>query len=625
VEELYLAGLRLDQFYNAVIDSAPYYSEALRRDPGDYRVNTQLGLTALKGFRWVEAEQYLRTAVDRITSHYTMPRDGEAFYYLGLALLAQGKLQDAYDYFYKASWSVAWHSPAYYSLALIDCRRHEFAKALAHLDRSIITNSENLKARTLKAVVLRRLNETAAAQHQLEMLVEKNPLHLWSRNELASLLAEEGEEPRSLEELASLKGIMRGNPEAYLELAIDYGNYGFWDEAIEILSRVDIGQVEDGTRYPMVYYYLGHYWAQKGEKAKALQNYRRASEMPVDYCFPYRAESFEVLEGARRASASDARARYYLGNLLYDHQPSQALRAWEESRQLDGTFSIVHRNLAHAYARVDKDLGKAVISMERAVEAGADDPRLYYELDVLYESAGVSLDRRIDVLERNKAAVDGRVDAITRQVLVYVQSGAWNKAIEVLQSHHFNRWEGGGMVRMLFVDAHLLRGSKRLHDGDSSAALSDFQAADSYPPNLEQGRPVSSPRFAQVFYYKGVGYEATGDLAKAKELWRSAAETEAVGVGLYYQGLALSKLNEERLAAAKFNQFWDYANRRSQSDFFAKFSEIGSVEIQLAEDLYLRGLAFRGKGNEARARELLALALEKNPNHYWAEHHLQNP
>jgi tetratricopeptide (TPR) repeat protein len=439
------------------------------------------------------------------------------------------------------------------------------------------------------------------------------------------LLAGKGEEQRSLEELASLKGIMRGNPEAYLELAIDYGNYGFWDEAIEVLSRVDVSQVEDGTRYPLVYYYLGHYWAQKGEKAKALQMYRRASEMPVDYCFPYRAESLEVLLGASQASAIDARARYYLGNLLYDHQPSRALRFWEESRQLDGTFSIVHRNLAHAYARVEKDLGKAVISMERAVEAAPDDPRLYYELDVLYESAGVSLARRIDVLERNKAAVERRVDALTRQVLVYVQSGEWSKAIEVLQSYQFNRWEGGGMVRMLYVDAHLLRGSTQLHVGDSGGGLSDFQAADSYPPNLEQGRPISDARFAEVFYYEGLGFEATGDLAKAKELWKSAAETDGVGVGLYYQGLALSKLGESRLAAAKFNEFWDYANRKSQSDFFAKFSEIGSVEIQLAEDLYLRGLAFRGKGNEARARELLDLALEKNPNHYWAKYHLQNP
>jgi tetratricopeptide (TPR) repeat protein len=374
----------------------------------------------------------------------------------------------------------------------------------------------------------------------------------------------------------------------------------------------------------MVYYYLGHYWAQKGDKAKALQLYRRAADMPPDYCFPYRAESLAVLEGACQANDADARARYYLGNLLYDHQPSRALKAWEESRELDGSFSIVHRNLALAYAQVEADVEKAVISLERSVEAAPDDPRLYYELDVLYERAGVSLDRRRAMLERNQAAVDGRVDSITRQLLVYVQSGAWDKATEVLEVHRFNRWEGGGMVRRLYVDVHLLRGNKRLQAGDSEGALSDFQAADAFPLNLEQGRPISDDRFAQVFYYLGLGFEAAGDQAKAQESWRMAAEAETQGEGLYYQGLALSKLKQDRLAAIKFNQFWDFANGRSQSDFFAKFSDMGSMEIQLAEILYLRGLALRGKGNEVRAREQLALALEKNPNHYWAKFHLQN-
>jgi hypothetical protein len=44
VEELYLAGLRLEQFYNSEIDSYPYFEEALRRDPYDSQVNTYLGI-----------------------------------------------------------------------------------------------------------------------------------------------------------------------------------------------------------------------------------------------------------------------------------------------------------------------------------------------------------------------------------------------------------------------------------------------------------------------------------------------------------------------------------------------------------------------------------------------------
>ena len=621
VEELYLAGLRLNQFYNAVIDAYPYYEEALRRDPGDYRVNTQMGILYLKRLMWSEAEKSLRLAVKRITHHYTMPKDGEAFYYLGLAMLAQGKLADAYENFYKATWSVEWHSPAYFSLAQIDCRRGDYLRALAHLERSISTNSENLKALNLRALVLRKLNRLESARKQIDEVILKNPLDLQSRNELIYLL---DVDKKKEDELQSLKAVMRGEAEAYLELATYYGNPGFWDEAIEVLERIALEGAETRSQHPMVYYYLGYYWAQKGETSKALQYTSRGGEVSPDYCFPYRAESLEVLESARRLNPDDSLAPYYLGNLLFDHQPERAEQAWEDSRRLDGSLGVVHRNLALAYSRNEGDLHKAIASMERAVELAPQDPRLFYELDLLLEDAGVSLERRREVLESHLSVVENRVDSLTRLVLVYVQSGDLDRAIEVLGNHRFNRWEGGGMVRTLYVDAHLLRGNKRLQKGDSGSALSDFKAADAFPPNLEQGRPISDSRFAQVFYYLGVGFEAAGDRGKAEEYWRLAAKTEAQGDGLYYQGLALSRLQEDLLADSKFNQFWDFAYSKSQSDFFAKFSDMGSMEIQLAEVHYLRGLAFRGKGDEVRAREQLKLALEKNPNHYWASLHLQN-
>ncbi len=42
-EELYLTGLRIEQFRNAAMDPMPYYQEALKRDSLDYRVNYGTG------------------------------------------------------------------------------------------------------------------------------------------------------------------------------------------------------------------------------------------------------------------------------------------------------------------------------------------------------------------------------------------------------------------------------------------------------------------------------------------------------------------------------------------------------------------------------------------------------
>ena len=88
-EELYLIGLRAQQFHDPAIDPLPYWEEALRRDPGDVRVNTALGITYFSKARYADAEKHLRTALDRLTDGYTAPKDAEATYYLGATLKSE--------------------------------------------------------------------------------------------------------------------------------------------------------------------------------------------------------------------------------------------------------------------------------------------------------------------------------------------------------------------------------------------------------------------------------------------------------------------------------------------------------------------------------------------------------
>ena len=82
-------------------------------------MNTALGIREFKEARFAEAEQHFRAALARLTANYTSPKNGEPFYYLGLALKAQGKNDEAFTAFYKATWSEAWRDPAYFSLAEI--------------------------------------------------------------------------------------------------------------------------------------------------------------------------------------------------------------------------------------------------------------------------------------------------------------------------------------------------------------------------------------------------------------------------------------------------------------------------------------------------------------------------
>jgi tetratricopeptide (TPR) repeat protein len=304
IEQLYLTGLRLQQIHNPRVDPYAYYEEALKRDPGDSRTNTILGINYTKRAMFRQAEQKLRKAIERISAEYTRPGHTEAYYHLGLALRAQGKFDEAYDVFYRATWDSAFHSAAYYQVAELSCRKKDFTSALEQIDRSLSTNAMNTKALSIKAVVLRKLDRFPQAKQVAMDVIAIDPLDFLAMNEL--YLAESGlrSKTRAKKALADLTKKMRNEVESYLELAVDYGNCGLWDEANEVLMRPLKNKMSFASTYPMIYYYLGYFYQQKGNTSEASGHFSRAAKMPTDYCFPFRLESIEVLNAAIKNNPS---------------------------------------------------------------------------------------------------------------------------------------------------------------------------------------------------------------------------------------------------------------------------------------------------------------------------------
>ncbi|HUU28938.1 MAG TPA: DUF5107 domain-containing protein [archaeon] len=624
IEELYLAGQRLDQFYNPALEPDPYYEEALRRDPGDYRVNTALGILYLKREMFKEAEEKFNTAVERATSNHTKPRDGEAYYYLGVACKAQGKDDSAYDAFYKATWSNAWHAAGFYSLAELAAKKGDFPKALEFLDRSIATNSFNTKALNLKAAVLRRLEHDEEAKKMVALVLSQDPLDFWAGNELYLADSASGLKSEAQNELDALEVKMRGQMESYLELAVSYGDCGLWDEAIGVLERFVSLKDRQTASQAMVLYYLGYYYEKKGNGEEASRYYQMAGKCSPDYVFPYRFESIDVLSRALRKNPGDSRAHYYLGNLLFDSQPEKAIEEWEKSRDLDGTFPIVHRNLGLAYARVRKNIPEAISALETAVSLNKEDPRFYLELDQLYERGGESPQKRLTLLEKNHETVSRRDDALAREIVLYIQLGQYDRAIELLEGHHFNVWEGGGEIHNVFVDAHLFRGQKYFREKKYQQARQDFEAALQYPRNLEVGKPYRDRRSSEVNYFIGTVYEALGQKGKARSFYEeSAAGRHRPSEIEFYQGMAFRKLDQEKEADKVFESLIDFGKRQLGSsstgvDFFSKFGEKLTPEELLAEGHYLIGLGYLGKDDNQQARLEFEKAVGLNRNHIHA-------
>lgn len=619
VEELYLTGLRIQQIHNPRVDPFDYYAEALRRDPNDTRTNTVVGIDCNRRFLYEEAEERLRRAVTRLRAEYTRPGDAEALYHLGLALRAQGKLDEACDLFYRASWDYAFRSPAFYQLAELSCRKGQFDKALEQIDQSLSTNVVDTKALTLKAAILARTGRPKQAESILVRVLEVDPLDFLAANELLRVRG------RSSRMLQDLETAMRRDVQAYLELACDYMGWGFWDEAIEVLIRAARDKTDQAGTSPLVYYYLGYLHEQKGGAGPAAEMYAQGSAMPSDYCFPFRAESYDVLRAAITRTPADAKARYYLGNLLYDLQPEKAIEQWEQCVAVDGTFAMAHRNLGWAYYRTKSDVPKAIASYERAVASNRGDPRLITELDELYELGNVDIEKRLSLMETHRSIVTRRNDSHLRQIMVQVLAGRYDEAVDALAKQHFHVREGGGEIRDVYVDAHLLRGIGRLKAGRPQEALDDFLAAAEYPENLSVGKPKNDPRAAQFAYYTGCAWEAMGDAQKARRCFVDGAEPQGgyrAPDARYYRAMCLRKLDRGTEATAEFDELIKTGTERlakgEDADFFAKFGEQQSRQVQQASANYLLGLGYLGKGDVRSARAGFELAAKLNVSHVWA-------
>lgn len=626
VEQLYLTGLRLEQFYNPSFKPEPYYFEALTRDPDNYRANTAFGLLYLRNGIFDKAEQHLKIAVSRITNNYTKPRDGEAYYYLGLCQKYQGKYKEAYKHLYQATWSQAFHSAAYFQLAQMECRDGNYEKALDHLDRSISTNTGNTNARNLQSAVLRKLGRPEEALNLSMETKNADPLDIWSEFEIYLSSYALGRSQEMKKAKAALNRKFRNYVQTYLELSLDYAMAGFFNGAIEVLTLPGTSLGQEQLNHPLRHYYLGYFWLQTGHKDKALEHFQLAEKMPPDYCFPFRLESIEILKTAMTINPSDARAAYYLGNLLFEKQPEKAMSWWERSKELDDTFPTVLRNLGWGYYKIRNDFSKAISSYETAFSLNPDDQRVLYELDLVYADSRVSPEKRLKLLQENHDAITDNyvVDALAREVMLLVQLGRYDEALEIAGNNYFRQWEGVSKAYASYVDAYLFKGLDHLNSGKYDQALQDYLKAMEYPDNMMVAEPYRGGRSSQVHYFIGTAYEELGDLGSANKHYQKSVnkkQDKELSEIHYYKALSLAKLSRKDEAKRIFNGLIRIGENRlghPEEDFFAKFGEKQTPDDKKADAYFLMGLGNLGNGDLESAKKDLAQAVELNINHIWA-------
>lgn len=620
IEELYITGKRIEQFYNPLYSELDYFEEALKRDPNDIRTNTSMGQQALLNGDYESARKYLSTAIKRIARDYTRPETCEAIYYQGLVLKAMGLYEEAIDTLYRASWDYAYHSASYFELAQISCMKGDFKKALIEINESLSTNTKNNRAVAIKASILRKLEEYEYANEILTKAAKIDPLNFRIANEVYLVAKESGCESAN-EKLTKLIKIQRDFDQNYLELAVGYLKEGMLNEAEDVLSRKQ-------SNDPIVHYYKACIQDKKGNKTAAKELFAKANTLSEDYCFPYRLETVHVLKKALKYNANDGKANYYLGNIFYDKQPALAIEYYQQAVIAQPTLAMAYRNLGWGYYRHYKDYEKAISFYEKAVKLNDQEAIFYVELDRLYELNNSSIEIRLALFDGKNEVVRKRNDAFVHQTTVLTLAGQPEKSIEYLDGKTFSYREGTSRVRETIIDAHLTLGIQQFKEKKYQKALDEFLLAQ--VPEEEAGSARFGNREIQVNYFIAQAYNALKDSKKTKEYYKKSAQvniSEQIGIMNYYQGLSLLGLKEKAKANEIFNAMVKRGNQRleqkDETDFFAIFGEREAAGARTSMSYTIRGLGYKGLGKLKDAKTDLEKAVKVSVGNLWATSELK--
>jgi tetratricopeptide (TPR) repeat protein len=637
-ELLFLNGLHLEQYRHATFSPLPYYEEALKRDAGDIRNNNALGLWYLRRGQYGKAEPYFRRAINRLTERNPNPHDGEPYYHLGLCLKLQNNFNEAYKYFYKATWNDAWKHNAFLQLSKIAAIKKDYKEGLYLIEKSINRNYHSHNARHLKTALLRKTGHTEEARRLISDSIKIDPFNYGCLFEKYLVSTQDNDAAKTLENLTRL---MRNSLNNYLEYAIDYLQAGMYEEAITLLA---IYEEKNPDASPLLYYYLGWLHLQSGNKESAQRYFKKASVASPDYCFPNKSEDKMVLEAAIGNNLSDAKALYYLGNYWYaNRQYNEAIDCWERSITIDDQFATVYRNLSLAYYNKLKDPAKSISLLEKAFALNNADARILMELDQLYKIENYDYRQRLQLLEEHLPLVEERDDLYLERITIYNQLHDHEKARQLLSERKFHPWEGGeGKVILQYLICHIELAKKALSTDSNEEALELLDKLENYPINLGEGKLYGTPE-NDVHYFKGCAYEAMGMNEKAVEEFIRATRgnTEPVQAIFYndpqpdkifYQGLAWQKLNNTRKANEFFYRLISFGNEHLNDEIKIDYFAVSLPDLLVFDqDLnarntnhcnYMIGLGLLGLERKEQATGNFKKVLDQNINHQGAMIHL---
>ena len=608
-EELFLRGVN-DEKEGRRLQAASIYKEVLKRDSGYVPALLKLAEEDYYAADFAAAENLLARAQARDAKD---PRVG---YLAGVIYKGAGKWDLARDNFWTSLRFGGAQAPALVELGEIAIRQKDYAHAEKLLRNALSYDPGNGVALSDLAAALRLGGNLKEAAGVANKAVEKMPI-------LPYALAEQWRVEAALDGIAAaqhaaevFKNAVGFRSQGYLEAAAWYRRLGDLASSDFVLaSGAKTLAVKEVS--PLIYYYLAADRWDDGTEQGASAAAEAAERANAETVFPNRPEDAVVLREVLAHNPSDSHAKYFLGNFLFAHSHyAEAADLWKQATGEGFHYAVLYRNLGVYAWRVQNDPAAAAEYYASAIKQAPHDFRLYVALDEIYTQSGKTSYRE-KLFANAPVDVLGHDTVRARRVLLNVEERRYDQALDALKGHNFRPWEGGRIMRQLFVMANLEKGRQSLAAGNFKAAEESFRAGLEYPENLGVGKP-QHPQDEEALYWLGRALEAQGEKAAAQRTWQEAVaemraaqdESEEGGGGgssRFYAALAIERLGHADEAAGILDGL---AGRLRKGH--------GS-----AYNYYLAGLVENYRKQDAEATASFRRALELDPELWQARLELQ--
>lgn len=525
-DEAFFIGQHLEQYHHATRNNYDYYLRGLEIDPLDYRCNVAMGNFEYNRCNYEKALEYATKALERA---HMLNRNSACS--LGSVLKANclfklGRLDEAYDEYFRATWAYNGRTKGYIGLSTICALRDDYTQACYFAQRALQTESTNQDALALQAytAIMAGSSEALDFIEQGFKVCPISPLLQY----LKCLVQKS--------DLKTLDNVLHQREINYLTILEFLLKVGRRDLAFEFCQNcAPVGAIANLMYAALIKVCPKCAHDANTQKTLAEVLAKAQAEFKNWVRFPNFTFERDVLDSLKdEAFALHLCACFDYSHRLYE----RAALLWQECLKLDPTFVEAWRGLGIYQFNKLKDQSAALNSFAQAIKFANGDERVLFENDLLLKLTHHTPEQRIAVLEQYSLDNLQRDDLKAELVTLYNQVGAFDKAETMLKNRIFHVWEGGeGRVTGQFINNAILRAKEQAAKQDYEGALETVTTALTFPHNLGEGKLVVQTDNDLYFYAACYAAKAGKSAESASFLEKAMVGETTIAEQHYYNDL----------------------------------------------------------------------------------------